>query len=101
MMTASAYVKSTKSSKIDDHVISLEFSKNGTLLKILANEHVKHCRRRFIRTFPSSSISSYLAASATSVVSSDDAFLRAAIVSASGESIAESAKQAPIRVSGP
>ena len=29
------------------------FSKNDTLLKILANEHVKHCRRRFIRTFPS------------------------------------------------
>ena len=29
------------------------FSKNDTLLKILANQHVKHCRRRFIRTFPS------------------------------------------------
>ena len=29
------------------------FSKNDTLLKILANEHVKQCRRRFIRTFPS------------------------------------------------
>ena len=55
MMTASAYVKATKSSKIDDHMISLEFSQNDTLLKLLANEHVKHCRRRFIRTFPSSS----------------------------------------------
>ena len=54
MMTASAYVKSTKSSKIDDHVISLVFSKIDTLSNILANEHVKHCRRRFIRTFPSS-----------------------------------------------